>query len=138
MAPIDTNLADENGCVTDDLLAFYERRARGGVGLLIVENSQVDFPLGKNTKKQLSIHDDAKVEGLRRLSQVIRLAGSRAAIQIHHAGSNPQFLHSPHRNIDRVPLGNGSHIQLHSFDGKLDGLFCRIQCYFFIAYFGPR
>lgn len=86
MAPIDTNLADENGCVTDDLLAFYERRARGGVGLLIVENSQVDFPLGKNTKKQLSIHDDQKVEGLRRLSQVIRLAGSRAAIQIHHAG----------------------------------------------------
>ena len=49
MAPIDTNLADEDGGVTDALLAFYERRARGGVGLLIVENSQVDFPVGKNT-----------------------------------------------------------------------------------------
>ena len=86
MAPIDTNLADEDGGVTDALLAFYERRARGGVGLLIVENSQVDFPVGKNTKRQLSLHDDTKVEGLKKLSTVIRRAGARAAIQIHHAG----------------------------------------------------
>lgn len=86
MAPIDSNLADEQGGVTDALLAFYERRARGGVGLLIVENSQVDFPVGKNTKRQLSIHDDTKVEGLRKLSHIIRLAGAHPAIQIHHAG----------------------------------------------------
>jgi len=86
MAPIDTNLADEDGGVTDALLAFYERRARGGVGLLIVENSQVDFPVGKNTNRQLSIHDDAKLEGLKKLSAIIRSGGARAAIQIHHAG----------------------------------------------------
>jgi 2,4-dienoyl-CoA reductase-like NADH-dependent reductase (Old Yellow Enzyme family)/thioredoxin reductase len=86
MAPIDTNLADEGGCVTDGLLAFYERRARGGVGLIIVENSQIDFPVGKNTMRQLSIHNDAKIEGLKRLSAVIRGAGACAAIQIHHAG----------------------------------------------------
>ncbi len=86
MAPIDTNLASELGEVTDALLAFYQRRACGGVGLLIVENAQVDFPVGKNTKRQLSIHDDAKVEGLKKLSAVIRSAGARAAIQIHHAG----------------------------------------------------
>jgi 2,4-dienoyl-CoA reductase-like NADH-dependent reductase (Old Yellow Enzyme family) len=44
MAPIDTNLADESGRVTDALLAFYEQRARGGVGMIIVENTQVDLP----------------------------------------------------------------------------------------------
>jgi 2,4-dienoyl-CoA reductase-like NADH-dependent reductase (Old Yellow Enzyme family)/thioredoxin reductase len=86
MAPIDTNLADEKGGVTDALLAFYERRALGGVGLLIVENSQVDFPLGKNTKRQLSIHDDTSIEGLKKLSGTIRVAGACPAIQIHHAG----------------------------------------------------
>ena len=86
MAPIDTNLANEEGGVTDALLAFYERRAKGGVGLLIVENSQVDFPTGKNTKRQLSLHDDANLEGLNRLSQVIRSGGACPAIQIHHAG----------------------------------------------------
>ncbi len=91
MAPIDTNLADEDGGVTDDLLAFYERRARGGVGLLIVENAQVDFPVGKNTKRQLSIYDDAKVRGLKALSAVIRSAGARGAIQIHHAGRETTF-----------------------------------------------
>lgn len=86
MAPIDTNLADEDGCVTEDLLAFYEKRARGGVGLLIVENSQVDFPLGKNTKRQLSLHKDAMVKGLSKLSQLIRNEGACPAIQLHHAG----------------------------------------------------
>ncbi len=86
MAPIDTNLADDNGYVTEDLLAFYERRARGGVGMLIVENSQVDFPIGKNTKRQLSIHENAQVEGLTRLAQVIRSGGACPAIQLHHAG----------------------------------------------------
>ncbi len=86
MAPIDTNLADETGEVTDALLAFYERRAIGGAGMLIVENSQVDFPRGKNTKRQLSIHDEDKVKGLSRLSRAIHQGGALAAIQIHHAG----------------------------------------------------
>jgi 2,4-dienoyl-CoA reductase-like NADH-dependent reductase (Old Yellow Enzyme family)/thioredoxin reductase len=86
MAPIDTNLADDQGNVTDDLLAFYERRAKGGVGILIVENSQVDFPVGKNTKRQLSIHEDAKIHGLKKLSDLIRREGAHPAIQIHHAG----------------------------------------------------
>jgi 2,4-dienoyl-CoA reductase-like NADH-dependent reductase (Old Yellow Enzyme family)/thioredoxin reductase len=86
MAPIDTNLADAGGNVTDGLLAFYARRAEGGVGLLIVENTQVDFPVGKNTANQLAIHEDSKVEGLKRLAQVIRSAGAVPAIQIHHAG----------------------------------------------------
>jgi 2,4-dienoyl-CoA reductase-like NADH-dependent reductase (Old Yellow Enzyme family)/thioredoxin reductase len=86
MAPIDTNLADEEGRVTDRLLAFYERRASGGAGMLIVENSQVDFPLGKNTDLQLSIHDDNKVVGLLKLSQIIHQQSALAAIQIHHAG----------------------------------------------------
>ena len=86
MAPIDTNLADEDGKVTDALLAFYKRRASGGAGMLIVENSQVDFPLGKNTGRQLSIHDYDKVAGLSKLSQTIHQGKALAAIQIHHAG----------------------------------------------------
>lgn len=86
MAPIDTNLADEEGNVTEPLLAFYERRAAGGAAMIIVENSQVDFPIGKNTKRQLSIHGDGKVKGLKRLAETIHREGAIAAIQIHHAG----------------------------------------------------
>lgn len=86
MAPIDTNLADENGQVTDALLAFYDRRAVGGVAMIIVENSQVDYPTGKNTIRQLAIDHEDKIPGLKKLSRTLHNYDTVAAIQIHHAG----------------------------------------------------
>ena len=86
MAPIDTNLADHHGRVTDELLAFYACRAAGGAAMTIVENSQVDYPIGKNTKRQLTIHSDEALPGLRQLSTCIHDNGALAAVQIHHAG----------------------------------------------------
>jgi 2,4-dienoyl-CoA reductase-like NADH-dependent reductase (Old Yellow Enzyme family) len=86
MAPIDTNLADEEGHVTDALLAFYKRRAAGGAAMIIVENSQVDYPVGKNTLRQLAIHREKMISGLKNLSKTIHAGGAWAAIQIHHAG----------------------------------------------------
>jgi 2,4-dienoyl-CoA reductase-like NADH-dependent reductase (Old Yellow Enzyme family)/thioredoxin reductase len=86
MAPIDTNMADEEGKVTDALLAFYARRSTGGVGLIIVENSQIDYPTGKNTIRQLAVDHEDKIPGLEKLSQTIHDGGALAALQIHHAG----------------------------------------------------
>lgn len=86
MAPIDTNLADENGHVTDALLAFYDRRAAGGAAMIIVENSQVDYPTGKNTIRQLAIDHEDKLPGLKKLSGTLHDHDTVAAIQIHHAG----------------------------------------------------
>jgi 2,4-dienoyl-CoA reductase-like NADH-dependent reductase (Old Yellow Enzyme family) len=86
MAPIDTNLADQNGRVTDALLAFYDRRAAGGVAMIIVENSQVDYPAGKNTIRQLAIDHENKIPGLKKLSKTLHDRDTVAAIQIHHAG----------------------------------------------------
>jgi 2,4-dienoyl-CoA reductase-like NADH-dependent reductase (Old Yellow Enzyme family)/thioredoxin reductase len=86
MAPIDTNLADENGHVTDALLAFYDRRAAGGTAMIIVENSQVDYPIGKNTIRQLAIDHEDKLPGLKKLSGILHDHDTVAAIQIHHAG----------------------------------------------------
>ncbi len=86
MAPIDTNLADEKGRVTDALLAFYDRRAAGGAAMIIVENSQVDYPAGKNTIRQLAIDHENKIPGLKKLSKTLHNHDTIAAIQIHHAG----------------------------------------------------
>lgn len=81
MAPIDTNLADENGRVADALLAFYDRRAVGGAAMIIVENSQVDYPTGKNTIRQLAIDHEDKVPGLKKLSRTLHDSDTVAAIQ---------------------------------------------------------
>jgi len=39
--PISTNFALENGRLTERFVKHYERRARGGVGLIIVEKEMI-------------------------------------------------------------------------------------------------
>ena len=41
MAPISSNLAAKDGTVSEELLLHYAERARGGVGLIIVEGVSV-------------------------------------------------------------------------------------------------
>jgi 2,4-dienoyl-CoA reductase-like NADH-dependent reductase (Old Yellow Enzyme family) len=47
MPAMGTNYADRDGAVTDRLLNYYIERAKGGVGLIIIEVTCVDSPIGK-------------------------------------------------------------------------------------------
>lgn len=87
MLPMGTHYADDDGFVTERLLDFYEERAKGGVGLVIVEVSCVDSPVGKLLGHMMVIDDDKYLPGLTRLARVIRKHGARAAIQLGHAGN---------------------------------------------------
>lgn len=86
MAPMGTALSDERGLVTREMEDYYEARARGGVGMVIVENAGVDFPQGRQRVRSLSIYGERTLEGLSRLANVIQKHGAMAAIQLHHAG----------------------------------------------------
>jgi len=86
MAPMDTNFADYEGKVSEKMLAYYETRAKGGVGLVIVENSQIEGPRGKNTIRQLCVSDDRFIPGLKRLVYAIHKYDIPAVLQLHHAG----------------------------------------------------
>ncbi len=84
-APITTQYAGERGTVTERLKAHYETRARGGVGLAIVEATYV-APVGQVFVNQLGIYNDDLVPGLRELAGVIKRHGCVPAIQLHHGG----------------------------------------------------
>jgi len=85
MAPVKTGFGDMSGEVTDRLIAYYRRRAEGGVGAVIVEPLYVD-PAGKEHPRQLGIEAEAKVVGLRRLVEAIHAGGARAFAHLNHAG----------------------------------------------------
>jgi len=93
MASMGTNLADPEGFVTDEMVAYYVERAKGGVGLIMTELVTVDFPLGNGIERQLSIDDDKYIPGLKRLTDQIHRHGSKVFIQLNHAGNRakPQF-----------------------------------------------
>lgn len=91
MPPMGTALGNPDGTVSDALLAYMQRQAAGGVGLLISEISAV-HPSGIVTPAEVGSYDDRFIPGLKRLAQVMHSAGSKAALQLHHAGRESYYL----------------------------------------------
>ncbi len=84
MPPLVIWKAGRDGRVTDAHMAHY--RASRGPGLVVVEATCVS-PEGRLAASQLGLWDDSQIEGMARLSELLRDAGAVAGIQIHHAGS---------------------------------------------------
>ena len=87
MPPMLTNRSDR-GRVTPEMAEYYLDRARySAPGLIITEHSCI-AESGRASENQLSIADDGTIEGHRQLTQAIHAGGSRAFVQLNHAGSN--------------------------------------------------
>jgi 2,4-dienoyl-CoA reductase-like NADH-dependent reductase (Old Yellow Enzyme family)/NADH dehydrogenase FAD-containing subunit len=86
MSPMGSNLADANGHVGERLIRYYEARARGGVGLIIVGVGAVAFPAGACIPNQVAISDDVFLPGLGDLTSRVHAHGAKIAIQLQHAG----------------------------------------------------
>jgi len=77
------------GEVTDRLIHFYERRAKGGVGLIIVGGCPIDDYSGMPS--MVCINDDRFIPGLQRLTRAVKAGGSKIAAQLYQAG---RYTHS--------------------------------------------
>src|ERR671919_970945 len=82
-----TRAADAEGFVTEDTLAYYLARARGGVGLITVEMASPE-KAGRHRRREVGIYDDRFLPGLTRLVDEIHRAGSKASIQLGHGGGH--------------------------------------------------
>ena len=67
MTPMGTNYGEQNGEMSFLHINYYEQRAKGGTGLLIVENASVDSPQGSNGTTQLRIDQDNYIPRLQTL-----------------------------------------------------------------------
>lgn len=86
MPAMGTGLASAQGEVTPALLRYYEERARGGAGAIVVEIACVDSPEGKASPTQLCIDRPELLPGLAELAETIKAYDCLAVIQLHHAG----------------------------------------------------
>jgi 2,4-dienoyl-CoA reductase-like NADH-dependent reductase (Old Yellow Enzyme family) len=91
MPPMVTRLATDSGEVTAKLIEHYEKRSKGGVGLIIVEASAITWE-HRISENNIGVHDDSLIEGLGRLADGIKKHGARAFIQLNHSG--PKKYHS--------------------------------------------
>ena len=87
MAPMTTRVADREGFVTAQTIAYYTARARGGDGLVTVEMASPEC-CGRHRRRELGIFDDRFLPGLARLAGAIRAEGAKTSIQLGHAGGH--------------------------------------------------
>ncbi|QIQ20228.1 NAD(P)/FAD-dependent oxidoreductase [Zophobihabitans entericus] len=88
MPPIGSNFATLNGEFVEEHIQYYEQRAKGGTGLIILENVCIDFPYGTNGTTQLRIDNDQYIPGLYRFTERLHKHGAAVAVQINHAGAS--------------------------------------------------
>ncbi|HSO29758.1 MAG TPA: FAD-dependent oxidoreductase [Candidatus Sulfomarinibacteraceae bacterium] len=80
----DTVMAD-HGRVSDQLVAYQEARAAGGVGLIVIQVGSV-HPTAEYTAHALALHADDAIPGYARLAEAIHRHGCPVFAQIFHGG----------------------------------------------------
>lgn len=88
MPPMGTNFANLDGSFNNEHITYYEQRAKGGTGLITLENACLDFPMGTNGTTQLRIDNDQYLPGLWRFNEVMHAYGACTSVQINHAGAS--------------------------------------------------
>lgn len=85
MAPMFTCLAKAGGKVSDEIVTYYERRAKGGAAMIIVEIAAV-HPQGVICDQELRLCDDSYISGMSRIAEAIKKHKCKAVLQLHHPG----------------------------------------------------
>lgn len=80
-----TGYANEDGTVTEQYIAYHERKARGGWGLVITE----DYPISPEAgafKRLPALYSPHQLESHRELTRRIHAAGGCIVAQLYHGG----------------------------------------------------
>ncbi len=88
MMPMGSDFAGTNGELTDEHIKYYELRARGGTGLILVENVCVKYPEGSNGTTQLRLDKDCYIPRLYTMTEACHRHGACMGVQLNHAGAS--------------------------------------------------
>ena len=86
MAPM-TRSHSPNGHPTEDVAAYYRRRAEGGVGLIITEGTTIDHPSASMDPSIPDFHTKEALDGWKRVADEVHEAGGLVMPQLWHTGS---------------------------------------------------
>ncbi|TDH36059.1 NADH:flavin oxidoreductase [Pseudohoeflea suaedae] len=86
MAPMTRNFA-KNGVPGAAQEAYYEKRAKGGVGLILSEGTVIDRPASRNLPQIPFFHGEAALAGWKGVVDKVHAAGGKMGPQIWHTGS---------------------------------------------------
>lgn len=83
--PMVSNYANEDGTCTEQFISYHEEKAKGGWGLIIVEDYKINPEAGGFVKLP-GLWDDSQIESHKQLTERVHKHGAKIAAQIYHAG----------------------------------------------------
>ncbi|MDN5336569.1 MAG: hypothetical protein PWR02_1595 [Synergistales bacterium] len=84
VAPMVTVYCDQDGMATERFIRYHEEKARGGWGLIIVEDYAVD-PMGRGFWTP-GLWKDEQIESHSELVERVHAAGAKIIAQVYHCG----------------------------------------------------
>lgn len=101
MAPM-TRSFSPGGIPGADVAAYYRRRAKGGVGLIVSEGTGIDRPAAVNDPQVPHFHGEEALAGWTRVIDEVHEAGGKMGPQLWHVGSarNPAIAWKAPEPID--------------------------------------
>lgn len=85
MTPMGTNYGETSGEMSNRHMNYYSLRAKGGTGLIILENANIEYPVGSNGTSQIRIDHDSFMPRYYQLVENLHKNGAMVAIQVNHA-----------------------------------------------------
>jgi 2,4-dienoyl-CoA reductase-like NADH-dependent reductase (Old Yellow Enzyme family)/thioredoxin reductase len=98
-APMATHLADRSGEPSDSGVRWYAAKAKGGAGLIMPEAAYVN-KTGRRGPFRLSLHEDSRIEGNKKIVDAVHKEGSHIFAQLHHGGKT-----APPEGTGEYPVG---------------------------------
>lgn len=99
MPPMHMGFANLDGTASEQLMDYYEERAKGGAGIIMTEITRINDVTGASTFNQLGVSHDYQIGSLKEFADRIHSHGAKLFVQLHHPGrQNVGLL------VDTVPL----------------------------------
>ncbi|MGB3422984.1 MAG: alkene reductase [Castellaniella sp.] len=116
-APMTRSRAGDDGTPGDLAPEYYAQRA--AMGLLIAEGTQPSAD-GQGYLNSPGLHEDAHVEGWRRVTRAVREAGGHLFIQLMHAGRMSHPDNTPHHRQALAPSAIAADARMYTPSGMHD------------------
>ncbi|MEG2039476.1 MAG: NADH:flavin oxidoreductase, partial [Oscillospiraceae bacterium] len=87
MAPMSTGCESEDGKINDVISNYWELRAKGGVGMILVDAVTIDANVPYLTPSTISLGEDDKIESFKTFVDKMHTHGTLVFPQIAHMGA---------------------------------------------------
>ena len=86
LCPMGDDLPESDGTISPNQAAYFEARARGGAGMLLVGSVSIAYPRASFGARQVAASNDSQLPGLMDLTERVHAHGCRIAAQLVHNG----------------------------------------------------